>query len=86
MAKRCVTPMGKHKPLRSSWKAMDAKAYSHGYMPENRPEFRCYVSGQFPAMQEQWAKAQKQKQIDAGLAILKTLMQCLMCKKHLILQ
>jgi len=68
MAKRRITPLGKHKPLRSSWGAIP--------MQPNRDatEPYCFRSGQYPAMQEQWAKAQKQKSVEAGLAILKRLM------------
>ena len=53
MARKFITPMGKHKPLGSSWKAMDTKAYSRSYEPETRPEFRCYVTGQADAWQTQ---------------------------------
>ena len=67
MAKRYVIPTGKHKPLRSSWGAMDMQPNRDGNEPY------CYRFGQFPAMQEQWLKAKEKKSIDAGLAILKTL-------------
>ena len=46
MARKFITPMGKHKPLGSSWRSMDSKAYSRSYEPETRPEFRVYVTGQ----------------------------------------
>lgn len=67
MAKRPTIPLGKHKPLRSSWGAIP--------MQPNRDstEPYCYRLGQYPAMQEQWLKTQKKKQVDEGLAILKTL-------------
>ena len=46
MAKRHIIPMGKHKPVRSSWAAMDTGAYSRSYEPETRPEYQCFVTGQ----------------------------------------
>ena len=49
MARRFITPMGRHKPVRSSWQAMDSKAFSRVYEPETRPEFRVYVTGQADA-------------------------------------
>lgn len=65
MAKRHIIPMGKHKPLGSSWQAMDV-AYSHSYEPEQRPEFRCFasVNGQFDNMAKAYAehKAKQDKQ------------------------
>ena len=68
MAKRYVIPTGKHKPLRSSWGAMDMQPNRDGNEPY------CYRFGQYPAMQEQWLKAKKNDQIKKGLAILETLM------------
>ena len=64
MARKFITPMGKHKPLGSSWKAMDTKAYSHSYEPETRPEFRCYVTGQAKAWQADYAKAKAKELLD----------------------
>ena len=49
MARKFITPMGRHKPVRSSWAAMDSKAFSRVYEPETRPEFRCFVTGQADA-------------------------------------
>ena len=49
MARKFITPMGKHKPLGSSWRSMDSKAYSRSYEPETRPDFRVYVTGQADA-------------------------------------
>ena len=49
MARNFITPMGRHKPIRSSWQAMDTGAYSRSYEPETRPEFRVYVTGQADA-------------------------------------
>ena len=56
MARKFITPMGKHKPVRSSWAAMDTQAYSRSYEPETRPEFRVYVTGQADAMLERYKK------------------------------
>jgi len=49
MARKFITPMGKHKLVRSSWAAMDTGAFSRSYEPETRPEFRCFVTGQADA-------------------------------------
>jgi hypothetical protein len=49
MARQFITPMGRHKPIRSSWAAMDTQAFSRSYEPETRPEFRVYVTGQADA-------------------------------------
>jgi hypothetical protein len=54
MAKRHLVHMGKHTPLGSSWRSMDTQAYSRVYEPETRPEFRCFVTGQQAAMQEDY--------------------------------
>ena len=64
MARKFITPMGKHKPLGSSWKAMDTKAYSRSYEPETRPEFRCYVTGQADAWKADYAKAKAKELLD----------------------
>lgn len=73
MAKRHITPLGKHKPVGSSWASMDM-AYSHTYEPEDKPEFHSYVTGQFPAMQDQWRKAQEKKTLDDAASIMATLL------------
>ena len=72
MAKRHITPLGRHKPVRSSWASMDT-AYSNAYMPQEKPEFQIYVTGQFPAMQYQWRKAQAKKSLDDAASIMATL-------------
>lgn len=46
MARKHIIPMGKHKPVQSSWYAMDTGAYSRSYEPETRPEYQCFVTGQ----------------------------------------
>jgi hypothetical protein len=71
MARQFITPMGRHKPVRSSWAAMDSKAFSRVYEPETRPEFRCYVTGQADAMLEQYKKAVDKAD---ALAILDSMM------------
>ena len=71
MARKFITPMGKHKPVRSSWAAMDTQAYSRSYEPETRPEFRCYVTGQADAMLEQYKKDVDKAE---ALAILDSMM------------
>lgn len=79
MARKHFIHMGKHKPIRSSWSSMDAGAYSRSYEPEDRPEFKCFVTGQQEAMQAAYdarveAQARhervlllKQKMLDKGL-------------------
>jgi len=48
-------------------------AYSNAYMPQEKPEFQIYVTGQFPAMQDQWRKAQAKKSLDDAASIMATL-------------
>ena len=68
MARKFITPMGKHKPIRSSWAAMDTGAFSRSYEPETRPEFRCYVTGQADAMQAEYeARLKREAQVQALL-------------------
>ena len=68
MARKFITPMGRHKPVRSSWAAMDSKAFSSSYEPETRPEFRCFVTGQAEAMQAEYeAKLKREAQMQALL-------------------
>ena len=64
MARKFITPMGKHKPLGSSWQAMDTKAYSRSYEPETRPDFHVYVTGQAKAWQADYAKAKAKELLD----------------------
>ena len=71
MARKFITPMGKHKPLGSSWRSMDSKAYSRSYEPETRPEFRVYVTGQADAC---LALYRKEKDKADALAILDSLL------------
>lgn len=68
MSRKFITPMGRHKPVRSSWAAMDSKAFSRVYEPETRPEFRCFVTGQAEAMQAAYeAKLKREAQMQALL-------------------
>ena len=68
MARRFITPMGRHKPVRSSRAAMDSKAFSRSYEPETRPEFRVYVTGQADAMQAEYeARLKREAQVQALL-------------------
>ena len=68
MARKFITPMGRHKPVRSSWAAMDTGAFSRSYEPETRPEFRCFVTGQAEAMQAEYeAKLKREAQMQALL-------------------
>ena len=70
MASKFITPMGKHKPVRSSWAAMDTGAYRRRYEPETRPEFRVYVTGQAEAMQAEYeAKLKREAQVQALLEL-----------------
>lgn len=64
MAKRHIIPLGKHKPVRSSWAAMDTLAYSRSYEPETRPDFHVYVTGQAKAWQADYAKAKAKELLD----------------------
>jgi hypothetical protein len=70
MAKKTIIPMGKHKPLGSSWRSMDM-AYSHAYEPENRPEFRCFVTGQKDAMQAAYDAHKREQERMSALLLLK---------------
>jgi hypothetical protein len=68
MARKFITPMGRHKPVRSSWAAMDSKAFSRSYEPETRPEFRCYVTGQADAAKRDYeARLKREAQMQALL-------------------
>ena len=70
MARKFITPMGRHKPVRSSWAAMDTQAFSRSYEPESRPEFRVYVTGQADAMQAEYeAKLKREAQVQALLEL-----------------
>ena len=68
MARKFITPMGRHKPVRSSWAAMDSKAFTRSYEPETGPEFRVYVTGQADAMKAEYeARLKREAQMQALL-------------------
>tara|TARA_R100000458_G_scaffold51500_1_gene52406 strand:- start:1239 stop:1481 length:243 start_codon:yes stop_codon:yes gene_type:complete len=77
MARKFITPMGKHKPVVSSWHSMDSKAYSRSYEPETRPDFRVYVTGQAEAAQQAYEARIKRdadlQKIAEGMARLRKL-------------
>ena len=77
MARKFITPMGRHKPVRSSWAAMDSKAFTRSYEPETRPEFRCYVTGQANAAKRDYEARLKREadlqKIAEGMARLREL-------------
>ena len=64
MAKRHITPLGRHKPVRSSWGAFDMQPQRDASDPY------CFVTGQFPAMQAQWCKAQADKAMLDAVSIM----------------
>ena len=71
MAKRHIQPMGRHKPLRSSWGSIDME-------PDNtvvRPA--CFTVGQADNMAEAHAKALRKQQAAGNLAELDRLLQIL---------
>lgn len=74
MAKRHITPMGKHKPVRSSWASMDSMAYSRSYEPETRPEYQCFVTGQQANMIASYEKHKKMLDKREALDILDSML------------
>ena len=74
MAKRHIIPLGKHKPVRSSWASMDSMAYSRSYEPETRPEYQCFVTGQQSAMIASYEKHKKMLDKREAIAILDSLL------------
>ena len=77
MARKFITPMGRHKPVHSSWQAMDSKAFTRSYEPETRPEFRVYVTGQADAAKRDYEARLKREtdlqKIADGMAELREL-------------
>ena len=77
MARQFITPIGRHKPVRSSWAAMDTGAYSRSYEPDTRPEFRVYVTGQANAAKRDYEARVKREadlqKIAEGMARLREL-------------
>ncbi len=74
MAKRHIIPMGKHKPVRSSWAAMDTLAYSRSYEPETRLEYQCFVTGQQASMIASYEKHKKMLDKREAIAILDSML------------
>ena len=74
MARQFITPMGRHKPVRSSWAAMDTGAYSRSYEPEARPEYQCYVTGQQANMIASYEQHKKAVDKREALDILDSLL------------
>lgn len=71
MAKRHITPMGKHKPLGSSWSKMDTGAFSRSYMPDQPSHaFRCFTTGQYDNMAETYAKHKQMLDKQEALGLL----------------
>ena len=71
MARRHIQPMGKHRPVRSSWGSIDME-------PDNtvvRP--RCFAVGQADNMAEAHAKALRKQQAAANIAELDSLLSCI---------
>ena len=77
MARKFITPIGRHKPVRSSWAAMDTQAFSRSYEPETRPEFQVYVTGQADAAKRDYEARVKREadlqKIADGMARLRKL-------------
>ena len=71
MARRHIQPMGRHKPLRSSWGSIDMQ-------PDNtvvRPV--CFAVGQADNMAEAHAKALRKQQAASNIAELDRLLESL---------
>tara|TARA_R100000995_G_C3398017_1_gene83557 strand:+ start:165 stop:380 length:216 start_codon:yes stop_codon:yes gene_type:complete len=69
MARRHIQPMGRHKPVRSSWGSIDMQ-------PDNnivRPA--CFAVGQADNMAEAHAKALRKQQAAANIAELDRLLE-----------
>lgn len=67
MAKRHIIPLGKHKPIRSSWGAMDMQPNRTEY------EYHCYRNGQAEAMLKQYNDRKAVKDKCEALTIWETL-------------
>ena len=72
MARKQYLPIGKHKPLGSSWKSF-VHAYGRGLMPETRPEYQCFVTGQQANMIASYEQHKKAVDKREALAILDSL-------------
>lgn len=68
MARKYIIPMGKHKPVRSSWGALPM-------VDDKRPvQPYCYRNGQADAMLQRYNEKQAMLATQRGLDILRTLM------------
>lgn len=82
MAKTYILPIGKHKPVVSSWQSLD-HAYGRAVMPSREnTEYFCYQSGQAKAMADEYTKRVKQ---DERMKALEELKKRLVEKKLLTL-
>ena len=72
MARKHIIPMGKHKPLGSSWQSFD-HAYGRGLMPETQPEYQCFVTGQQANMIASYEQHKKVVDMREALAILNSM-------------
>ena len=70
MARKQYIPMGKHKPLGSSWQSFD-HAYGRGLMPQTQPEFHVYVTGQAEAAKRDYDARLKREAKMQALLVLK---------------
>ena len=73
MARKQYIPMGKHKPLGSSWQSFD-HAYGRGLMPETRPEYQCFVTGQQANMIASYEQHKNAVAMREALTILDSLL------------
>ena len=74
MAKTYILPVGKHKPVVSSWQSLD-HAYGKELMPSREnTEYFCYQSGQAKAMAREYESRKKAIDIANAMAILDSML------------
>lgn len=74
MAKTYILPVGKHKPVVSSWQSLD-HAYGKAVMPSREnTEYFCYQSGQAKAMAREYESRKKALDIANAMAILDSML------------
>ena len=74
MAKTYILPVGKHKPVVSSWQSVD-HAYGRAVMPSREnTEYFCYQSGQAKAMAQEYERKKAMLDKAEALAILDSLL------------
>jgi len=74
MAKTYILPVGKHKPVISSWQSLD-HAYGKAVMPSREnTEYFCYQSGQAKAMAQEYESRKKDIDIADAMAILDSML------------